>query len=188
MILKKGTQVKVISGKDKGKTGEILEINRSLNKVKIKINKNIDKDKGEILVKTPYLQKCSENKLYKGWFKTGDIGKIHSDMSLSILGRKKDVIIKDGKNGSHFFDSQNNFSIKAFPVNKVVDTTGAGDAFIGGILRGKMNGLNIFESMKIGAVTASFCIQGVGVDGLCEMEELEFKKRLIWMHQNHTSW
>ena len=36
MILKKGTQVKIISGKDKGKTGEILEINRKLNKVKIK--------------------------------------------------------------------------------------------------------------------------------------------------------
>ena len=36
MLIKKGTQVKVISGKDKGKTGEILEINRSLNKVKIK--------------------------------------------------------------------------------------------------------------------------------------------------------
>ena len=36
MLLKKGIQVKVISGKDKGKTGEILEINRNLNKVKIK--------------------------------------------------------------------------------------------------------------------------------------------------------
>ena len=36
MILKKGVQVKVISGKDKGKTGEILEINRRLNKIKIK--------------------------------------------------------------------------------------------------------------------------------------------------------
>ena len=36
MILKKGTQVKIITGKDKGKTGEILEINRKLNKVKIK--------------------------------------------------------------------------------------------------------------------------------------------------------
>jgi large subunit ribosomal protein L24 len=36
MLLKKGIQVKVISGKDKGKTGEILEINRRLNKVKIK--------------------------------------------------------------------------------------------------------------------------------------------------------
>ena len=36
MILKKGTQVRIISGKDKGKTGEILEINRKLNKVKVK--------------------------------------------------------------------------------------------------------------------------------------------------------
>ena len=36
MILKKGNQVKIIAGKDKGNTGEILEINRSLRKVKIK--------------------------------------------------------------------------------------------------------------------------------------------------------
>ena len=36
MIIKKGNQVKVITGKDKGKTGEILEINRKLNKIKIK--------------------------------------------------------------------------------------------------------------------------------------------------------
>ena len=36
MILKKGAQVKIISGKDKGKTGEILEISRKLNKVKVK--------------------------------------------------------------------------------------------------------------------------------------------------------
>ena len=36
MNLKKGAQVKVITGKDKGKTGEILEINRKLNKIKVK--------------------------------------------------------------------------------------------------------------------------------------------------------
>ena len=36
MIFKKGTQVKIISGKDKGKTGEILEINRKINKIKVK--------------------------------------------------------------------------------------------------------------------------------------------------------
>ena len=36
MILKKGNQVKIITGKDKGKTGEILEIDRKLNKIKIK--------------------------------------------------------------------------------------------------------------------------------------------------------
>jgi large subunit ribosomal protein L24 len=36
MLLKKGIQVQIISGKDKGKTGEILEINRKLNKIKVK--------------------------------------------------------------------------------------------------------------------------------------------------------
>ena len=34
--IKKGDSVIVIAGKDKGKTGEILEINRKLNKIKIK--------------------------------------------------------------------------------------------------------------------------------------------------------
>tara|TARA_B100000941_G_C28416896_1_gene506608 strand:+ start:84 stop:335 length:252 start_codon:yes stop_codon:yes gene_type:complete len=36
MLIKKGTQVKIISGKDKGKTGEILEIDRKQNRIKIK--------------------------------------------------------------------------------------------------------------------------------------------------------
>ena len=35
-MLKKWTQVKVITGKDKGKTGEILELNRKLGTIKIK--------------------------------------------------------------------------------------------------------------------------------------------------------
>ena len=36
MTLKKGIQVKILSGKDRGKTGEILEINRKLEKIKVK--------------------------------------------------------------------------------------------------------------------------------------------------------
>ena len=36
MSFKKGTQVKIISGKDKGKTGEILELNRKLNRKDLK--------------------------------------------------------------------------------------------------------------------------------------------------------
>ena len=36
MNLKKGTQVKILTGKDKGKTGEILEINRKSQLVKVK--------------------------------------------------------------------------------------------------------------------------------------------------------
>ena len=62
LSLKKGSQVKVISGKDKGKTGEILEINRSLNRVKIKAINMIKKhlkptkeNKGGIITKENFI-------------------------------------------------------------------------------------------------------------------------------------
>jgi len=109
-------------------------------------------------------------------------------MSKAILELgPKSLIIKDGEHGSHYFDSKNHFSLKAIPVKKVIDTTGAGDAYIGGILMGMMQGLDIFESMKYGAVTASFCIEGVGVNGLIDFSQTEFDNRLQWMHSNHTS-
>jgi len=66
MNLKKGIQVKIISGKDKGKTGEILEINRKLNKVKIKsINmikrhtKPTKENKGGILSKESFIHQSN---------------------------------------------------------------------------------------------------------------------------------
>ena len=62
LSLKKGLQVKVISGKDKGKTGEILEINRSSNRVKIKAINMIKKhlkptkeNKGGIISKENFI-------------------------------------------------------------------------------------------------------------------------------------
>ena len=36
MKIKKGNQVKIVTGKDKGKTGEVLEINKKLNLLKVK--------------------------------------------------------------------------------------------------------------------------------------------------------
>jgi large subunit ribosomal protein L24 len=66
MNLKKGTQVKIISGKDKGKTGEILEINRKLNKIKIKsINmvkrhtKPTKENKGGIVSKESFIHQSN---------------------------------------------------------------------------------------------------------------------------------
>ena len=66
MILKKGIQVKIISGKDKGKTGEILEIDRKLNKVKIKSINMIKKhlkptkeNKGGIVSKESFIHQSN---------------------------------------------------------------------------------------------------------------------------------
>ena len=62
MIVKKGTQVKIISGKDKGKTGEILEIDRKQKRVKIKSINMIKKhlkptkeNKGGIITKENFI-------------------------------------------------------------------------------------------------------------------------------------
>ena len=66
MILKKGLQVQVISGKDKGKTGEILEINRKLHKVKIKAINMVKKhlkptkeNKGGIISKESFIHQSN---------------------------------------------------------------------------------------------------------------------------------
>ena len=66
MILKKGAQVKIITGKDKGKTGEILEINRKLNKVKVKTINMVKKhtkptkeNKGGIVSKESFIHQSN---------------------------------------------------------------------------------------------------------------------------------
>ena len=70
MILKKGLQVKIISGKDKGKTGEILEINRKDKKLKIKSINMIKKhlkptkeNKGGIITKENFIHISNEKNI-----------------------------------------------------------------------------------------------------------------------------
>ena len=72
MILKKGAQVKIITGKDKGKTGEILEINRKLNKIKVKaINmvkrhtKPTKENKGGIVSKESFIHQSNVKNIDK---------------------------------------------------------------------------------------------------------------------------
>jgi large subunit ribosomal protein L24 len=62
MKIKKGNQVKVITGKDKGKTGEVIEINRKMNTIKVKaINlvkrhtKPTKENKGGIISKETFI-------------------------------------------------------------------------------------------------------------------------------------
>ena len=83
MFLKKGTQVKIIAGKDKGKTGEILEINRRLKKIKVKSISMIKR----------HLKPTKENK-------GGIISKesfIHQSNVKNIDNKKKDKKVGDKK-------------------------------------------------------------------------------------------
>ena len=79
MNLKKGTQVKIITGKDKGKTGEILEINKKLSSVKVK----------EINLVKKHLKPTKENK--------GGIVSRESYIHLSNVKNIKTKKIKESK-------------------------------------------------------------------------------------------
>ena len=98
------------------------------------------------------------------------------------MGPKK-VIIKKGEHGSIYLDSYHKYILSAFPVDSLVDPTGAGDSYAGGIagfLSTKQEiGFNeIKEAMIFGTLTASFCVENFGVEGLRNLDYEKLVSRL----------
>ena len=71
------------------------------------------------------------------------------------------VAVKLGSRGCYVTDGKENRLVKAFKV-KVVDTTGAGDAFCAGFLYGLISGRGLDASGRIGNFVASRCIMEMG--------------------------
>lgn len=80
----------------------------------------------------------------------------------------KYVIIKQGSHGSILSSPKGLFLAPAYPLKKVVDPTGAGDSFVGGLMgylasaKGGVDA-NIRRAMIYGSVVASFCCEGFGL-------------------------
>lgn len=93
-----------------------------------------------------------------------------------ILNRGPDfVVIKMGSAGAMFFGGPVPFILPAYPLQQVIDPTGAGDTFASGLL-GYLAGSDselTFQSMKkglaYGSVNASFACRGFGVEELREI-------------------
>ncbi len=85
----------------------------------------------------------------------------------------KIIAVKLGSKGCHITDGKESHLIEAFKV-KVVDTTGAGDAFCAGFLYGLIHGKSLQECGRIGNFVASRCIMKMGArTGLPHLEDLE---------------
>jgi sugar/nucleoside kinase (ribokinase family) len=80
----------------------------------------------------------------------------------------KYVIVKKGEHGSILSGPDGFFLCPAFPLTRVVDPTGAGDSFVGGLIgwlaasRGNLT-VNLRQAMLHGSVVASFCCEGFGL-------------------------
>ena len=78
------------------------------------------------------------------------------------------VIVKKGEHGAILSAPGGHFIAPAFPLEKVVDPTGAGDSFVGGLIgylaghRGSVD-QNLRKAIIYGSVVASFCCEGFGL-------------------------
>ncbi len=73
----------------------------------------------------------------------------------------KIVAVKLGSAGCYVTDGRERLSIEPFRV-KVIDTTGAGDAFCAGFLYGLIKNKNLYDCGRIGNFVASKCITVMG--------------------------
>ncbi len=67
-----------------------------------------------------------------------------------------------GSEGIHIFSTSGYAHVPAYPVAEVLDTTGAGDAFAGGVLTGISQNQNPVSAAKLGAYCASAVIGQLG--------------------------
>ncbi len=82
------------------------------------------------------------------------------DMTAADLQKKKITLIMTlGADGVHILEKNESYQIPAMKIKKIVDPTGAGDAWRGGFIGALYEGKSIKEAAKIGNVLASFAIE-----------------------------
>lgn len=95
----------------------------------------------------------------------------------------KFVVIKKGEHGAMFFSEHETYVMPAFPTEKVVDPTGAGDSFAGGMM-GYLSEKDNFEpitlktAMAYGTLTASFNVEGFGLERMQEITREDIESRM----------
>ncbi len=97
-------------------------------------------------------------------------------------GGTKAVIIKLGEYGAAYISGEDYFVAPGYPLEEVVDPTGAGDAFAGGFMgyldaAGAIDQRTIRRAIVYGSTVASFCVEGFGPSRLLTLERDEVEER-----------
>jgi sugar/nucleoside kinase (ribokinase family) len=114
---------------------------------------------------------------------TGSWNTVRAARDVLKLGPKA-VVIKRGEYGFFMFTENQYFVLPAFPVENVVDPTGAGDTFAGGFL-GRLaqldrswNREDLKQACVHGCLLASFTVQDFGVEGIRRVQQVQVEERL----------
>ncbi len=113
---------------------------------------------------------------------TGERNTIVASRVLRSMGPKI-VVVKKGEHGVYVYGGSFEFGYPAFPVQRVVDPTGAGDTFAGGlfgyIAKCRKNDERTLRSAVVyGTIMASFNVEGFGMGKTAPLTMREVEKRL----------
>lgn len=93
------------------------------------------------------------------------------------------LIIKRGEYGLLMFNKNQIFHLPGFPLEDVVDPTGAGDSFAGGFMgflakTGNISWTNLKKACVYGSAVASICVEGLGTTSLQKLKANKITERL----------
>ena len=132
---------------------------------------NIQRDElGELLTKIDGLVlNDAEAKLL-----AEDENLVRAGHAIRAMGPKF-VVIKKGEHGAMFFSEHEMYVMPAFPTENVLDPTGAGDSFAGGMMGhlaalGRFDPQALKEALAYGTVTASFTVEDFSLDRLEKLD------------------
>lgn len=113
---------------------------------------------------------------------TGEGNLIKAAKALSQMGPKM-IVVKKGEHGVLFYSKDLMFSFPAYPVDKVVDPTGAGDTFAGALMgylskAGKVDEKNLRKALLYATTLASFNVEGFGMAKTAPLTMVQVESRL----------
>lgn len=109
--------------------------------------------------------------------------------NLVVAGHKvrelgpKFVIVKKGEHGAMFFGENETYVLPAYPTPNVVDPTGAGDSFAGGMMgylasKGNFEPKTMKEALAYGTIVASFNVEDFSLDRMKQIKRADLDARM----------
>jgi sugar/nucleoside kinase (ribokinase family) len=95
------------------------------------------------------------------------------------------------------FSDEGMFAVPAYPLEEVVDPTGAGDTFAGGMMgflarHGRLTESSLRTAVVYGSVMASFVVERFSLDRLLDLTWEEIDKRyrefIDLIDSHHSRW
>ncbi len=98
----------------------------------------------------------------------------------------KELIIKRGDCGALLFDAHGAFFVPAYPLEDVLDPTGAGDSFAGGLMgylarhdeAGPIGAHTMRRAMFFASTLGSFCVEGIGTSKIAALTSADVARRI----------